>query len=226
MGEGLRRPGHILVPLRGPHDDAGGVQVVVQGAALPEKFRGEQQPLAGQLVPQRQGVAHGDSGLDDDDGVGVDGHDLADRRFHRGGVKVVFHRIVVGGGGDHHKVRVPVGRVPVGGGGEMEGLVGQIVLDLRVGQGGLLGVDLVHLGLHQVHRRHLVVLGQQYGVGQAYIASTGNGDFHRIAFLFKNLLVNTSECIPYAIFTETSNSTTNFSWNKSNETSYAIRIRI
>ena len=189
MGEGLRRPGHVPVPLRGPHDDAGGIQVVVQGAALPEKFRGEQQPLAGQLVPQRQGVAHGDGGLDDDDGVGVDGHDLADRRFHRGGVKVVFHRVVVGGGGDHHKVRVPVGRVPVGGGGEMEGLVGQIVLDLRVGQGGLLGVDLVHLGLHQVYRRHLVVLGQQYGVGQANIASTGNSDFHVIhLFLYGSSL--------------------------------------
>jgi hypothetical protein len=53
------------------------------------------------------------------------------------------------------------------------------VLKLGVFDGALPGVELVHLGGHNVDGHHLVVLGQQHGVGQTDVAGAGDGNFHR-----------------------------------------------
>lgn len=179
--EGLRRRGQALVLQRRAHDDAGRIQVVIQRPPLPQEFRGENNVVTVHFLPDRQSVSHRHRGFDDHDGLGVHRHDLPDDRLHGGGVKVVFHRVVVGGGGDDDVVRLPVGGLAVCGGSEAQRFGGQILLDLPVRQGGLPRVDEVHLFPHQVHRRHLVVLGEQYGVCQAHVTRACDCDFHCIS---------------------------------------------
>src|SRR5690606_27739234 len=84
------------------HDDARGVQVVVQGAALAQELGGEQDARAGVLGAQPFGEADGDGGLDDDDRLGGVGQDVGGDGLDGGGVEEVGLGVVVGGGGDDH----------------------------------------------------------------------------------------------------------------------------
>ena len=74
-------------------------------------------------------------------------------------------------------------RYGYGGGAQVQRIVLHIVGNLVVFGGGLLVIQHVHLLAHDVQRHHLVVLGQQHGVGKAHVAGSGYGDLHRMAIL-------------------------------------------
>lgn len=103
-------------------------------------------------------------------------------------VEEVLLRVVVGGSGDHHEVRVPVGGLTVKRGGEVEWLLAEKPLDVLVLDRGLATVYPIDLVGDHINGSHLVALGQQGGYGEADVASTGHGDpqlfqiLHKICF--------------------------------------------
>ena len=107
---------HFLVILRGSDDDAGGVEVVIEGMAFPEEFGAEEDVAGVVFSADGFGVAYRDGGFDDDGGFPVDLEDFFDDGFYGGGVEVVFYGVVVGGGGDDDEVGFLVGFSGIGGG--------------------------------------------------------------------------------------------------------------
>ena len=93
----------------GADDDAGRVEVVIQGLGLPQKFRAEQDVPAAEPFPHRHRVAHGNRRFDDHDGIWIDLRDKTDDCLHCRGVKVLGLVVVVGGCSNDHKVRIGVG---------------------------------------------------------------------------------------------------------------------
>src|SRR5699024_3049475 len=87
--------------------------------------------------------------------------------------------VVVGGGGDDDVVGVRVGLLRVQGGPQRQLPGGQVVLQLGVDDGGAAGVDELDLGRVDVQGHHVVVLGQDDGVGQPDVAGAGDGDLHK-----------------------------------------------
>ena len=61
----------LLLVIVGAHDDAAGVQVVVEGLALAEELRGEDDVVDAVLRTDAVGVAHGDGALDDHQDFGI-----------------------------------------------------------------------------------------------------------------------------------------------------------
>src|SRR5690606_29572463 len=117
-------------------------------------------------------------GFDDHYRLGVDGGYVGDHGFDGLGVEAVGLGVVIRWGGDDDVVGAPIGLCLVGGGGEVEGFAGQVVLNVVIDDGGLPGIDLRHpLGV-DVIGYHLVVLGQEDGVGEAHVAQAGYGNFH------------------------------------------------
>ena len=119
------------------HDDAAGIEVVVEGLALAEELGREEQvqflhAALGVLQVEAAGIAHGDGGLDDHDGIGIDLQNQVDDFLDMAGVKIVLYRVVVGRGGDDHEVGVGIGPATVEGGGEQQRLLGQVALDIVV----------------------------------------------------------------------------------------------
>ena len=157
-------------------DDPGGVEVVVQGLGLPQEFGAEDDVGGVVLFPDMSGVTHGDGGLDDHDGIGIDLQHQLDHGFHRGAVEEVLLAVVVGGCGDDDEVRIPVGALTVQRGGQIQLLLSQILLDVLVLNGGLAVVDERDLLGDDVHGGDMVVLGQQGGNGQAHIAGACHRD--------------------------------------------------
>ena len=100
--------------LRHSDNDPAGIEVVVQGLALAQELRGEQQVKPPHALPpvlhvQAAAVAHGDGGLDDHHRVRVDlQHEVYDL-LHVRGVEVVAHGVVVGRCGNDDELRVGVG---------------------------------------------------------------------------------------------------------------------
>ena len=172
---GLHQAGVLQV---GAHDDAAGVEVVVQGFALAQKLRAEQDVAAAGLLADRGGIPHRDGGLDDEDGVGVHLQHKVDDLLHRRGVKEIFLAVVVRRRGDDHKVGVAVGGAAVQRGHKVQRLFGEVFLDVFVLDGRLAAVDLFHLFGQDIHRRHMVVLRQQRRDGQPHIAGTGHCNVH------------------------------------------------
>ena len=171
------------------HDDAAGIEVVVEGFALSQELGGEEevealvfelgleQELQGVFLIQAAGVAHGDGALDDHHGIGVDFQDEVDDVFYVVGVEEVLDGVVVGGGGDDHEVGVAVGGAAVEGGGEPQFFFGEVFLDVLVLYGGDAAVDLVYFLGYDVHGGDVVVLRQEGGDAQAYVACACHGDF-------------------------------------------------
>ena len=180
------------------HDDAAGIEVVVEGLALAQEFGGEEEvevaafefgleeELQGVLLVERTGVAHGDGALDDHHGLGVDLQHEVDDFFHVRGVEVVLHRVVVGGCGDDDEVGIAVGGAPVERGGEVERFFGQVFLNILVLNGRNAVVNLLYLFGHHVDGGDLVVLCQQGGNAQADIAGTGYGHLEVLKFTHGN----------------------------------------
>ena len=178
LREAVRRLPETLVLHRRAHDDARGVEIVVQGPALPQEFRGKQDVPGAVLLPDLLGVADGDRGLDDHDRVRVDAQHGLDHVLHGGGVKIVEVRVIVGRGRDDHELCVPIGGLAVQRRGEPKPAPGEKRFDLAVPDGREAAVDHVHLGRGRAHGHDLVMLRQQHRQRQADIADARNCDFH------------------------------------------------
>ena len=176
MGEGVGRLHKAVVLHIRTHDDAAGVEIVIQRFGLPQKLRAEDDVPALIFFPDRSREAHRDGGLDDHDGLGIHLHHQLDDRLHRRGIEEVLPTVVVGRGGNDHEVRVPVGRFPVQRSGQVEILFRKVSFNVVILNGGLFVVDLLHLLRHDVHSGDMVVLAQQGGDGQADIACACNGN--------------------------------------------------
>ena len=164
----------------GAHDDAARVQVVVQGLALAQELRAEDDvPAAGPLA-DRPGVADRDGGLDHHDRVRVDPHDQVDHGLHRGRVEEVLLAVVVCGRRDDHEVRVRVRALPVQCGGQVQLLLREVPLDVLVLDRADPLVDLLDLLWDDVHRGDMMVLAQQRRERQSHVTRAGNGNPQRI----------------------------------------------
>ena len=100
--------GGVLGALVAADDDTAGVEVVVEGFALAQELGAEDDFVAAVLGADGLRVAHGNSGLDDHRGAGVDAHHQLDDLLHVGAVEVVCLGVVVGGRGDDYEFGVAV----------------------------------------------------------------------------------------------------------------------
>jgi len=174
---GIRKTPVVQV---GSDDDAAWVQVIVQGLALTQELRTEDDVPGTGLLADRLGVADRDCGLDHHDRVRVDLHDQIDHGLHRGGVEEVLPAVVVRGRRDDHEVRVRVCLLPVQRGGQVQFLLREVFLDVLVLNRTNTLVDLLDLLRNDVHRGDLVMLRQQRRKRQAHVARSGNSNFKRI----------------------------------------------
>ena len=170
MGEGVGRLHKAVVLHIRTHDDAAGVEIVIQRFGLPQKLRAEDDVPALIFFPDRSREAHRDGGLDDHDSLGVPLHHQPDDRLHRRGIEEILPAVVVGGGRDDHKVSLPIGRLPVQRSRQVEIFLGEVFFDVVVLNGRFFLVDELHLFRHDVHSRDMVVLAQQDSNGQGDVA--------------------------------------------------------
>lgn len=166
-----------LVVQVGAHDDARGVQVVVQCLGLPQKFRAEQDVVRAEFFPHAGRVSHRDGGLDDHDGVWVVLHDQLDDGLHRGSVKVLGLAVVVGGGRNDDEIRTGVGFFGVQRSGQVQWFLGEIFFNVFILDRRLAAVDEIHLFRDDIHGPDLVVLRKKGRNGQAHIAGARDRDF-------------------------------------------------
>ena len=124
----MRSTVQTVIPLRAPDDDPARVEVVVQGLALPQELRGEDDVPGPCLAAYALGVSHRYRALYDHDILGVDLHDQVYDLLHVARVEVVPHRVVVGRGRDDHVVGIPVGGLPVQCGHQAQVLLRQVFL--------------------------------------------------------------------------------------------------
>lgn len=108
------------------------VKVVGEGFAFSQEFWGEDEVVDAKCLPSFNGVTHRHGRLDYYHCLRVDGDDIGDDRLDGPGVEVVGLGVVVGGGRDDDEVGVRVSFCFIKCGVEVEGLVGQEVLDLFV----------------------------------------------------------------------------------------------
>ena len=159
------------------------MQVVVQGVALAQELRREEEAALRVAPAELLGVAHGHGGLDHHDGLGVHLEHQPHHLLHVAGVEEVALRVVVGGRGDDDQLAGGVGRGAVRGGGEIQGALAglgprQEALDLLVADGALPALEHGDLLGHHVHRDDLVVLGEQARERQAHVPGARNGYSH------------------------------------------------
>ena len=166
----------VRVAFGASHDDARGIEVVVEGFAFAEKFGGEEEVAAVEALAQLRGVTYGDGAFDDDDGVLVDAHHFAHYTFDGRGIEDVTLHVVVGRCGDDDKVGFGIGFRPVEGGGQLKRFFGKIAFDVCVLNGRLSAIYHVDFLGHDVHGSYFVVLRQKSGDAQADIAGAGNGN--------------------------------------------------
>ena len=185
----------VGILLRRAHNDAAGVQVVVERLALAQELWAEEDLAVAQPLAKPRGVAHGDRRLDDDPGVRVHRANGGDGGLDGGSVEEVPVRVVVGRRGDDGVVgaRICLGHVDRGVQVELalpRLCFRQESLDLVVLDGRHIVVDLLDLLGHDVQSMHLIVLREQDGEGQADVAGTGDSDLHVILQLSKNGIKN------------------------------------
>ena len=175
-GELVRSTVQTVITLRAPHYDAARVEVVVQGLALPQELRREDDVPGPCLAAYALGVSHRYRALYDHDSLGVDLHDQVYDLLHVARVEVVPHRVVVGRGRDDHEVGIPVGGLPVEGGHQVQVLLRKVFLYIFILDWGLPPVYELHFLRDNIHRGDMVVLPQQRRDAQAHVAGAGDGD--------------------------------------------------
>ena len=159
-------------------DDAAGVEVVVESLALAQELGREEQTQVGTVaLVDTLAVAHGDGALDDHHGLRIDTQHEVNDVFNVVGIEEIALRVVVSGRSDNHEVGIAIGRGAIEGGGEAQRLLGKVFFDVFVLDGRLAMIDFVHLLGHNVNGHHLMVLGEEGGNTQTYIARTGYGNF-------------------------------------------------
>lgn len=175
----------MLVAFGTSHNDARGIEVVVEGFAFAQKFGREQEIAAVEALAQLRGVAYGDSTFDDNDGAFVDTHHFAHHTFHGRGVEEVALHVVVRRSSDHYEVSFRISFCSVEGGGQVKRFFGEIALDIFVSYRRLSAIHQVYFLCYDIHGGDFVVLRQESGDAQTDIACTGNGDaigFHDPVF--------------------------------------------
>ncbi len=179
-----------LVPLViGAADhDAAGVEVVIEGLGLAQKFRRKDDIADPVFFPDGLGVADRDRGLDDHEDLRIDLEGPLDGILDSAGVKEVVDIVIVGRRGDDDQVRGPVGRRLVGRRVEVQGPFSgprllKKALDLIVLDGTDELIELVRLLFRGGDCRHLVLLGQKHRERKAHISDASNCNLH------KNLLL-------------------------------------
>ena len=166
-------------PLRAlAHDDARGVQVVVERPAFAQELGAEDHLVGFHLAPDVAHVAHRDGGFDDDGGARVHRDHLRDHRLDAGCVEVVGLGIVVGRGCDDDVIGLDIGLLGTGGGSQIKRAVGKEVLDLGIDDRALAVVDQFDPLFGDVECRDRVALRQQYGVREADVAQACNSNLH------------------------------------------------
>ena len=167
----------IAPSCRTAHDDAARVEIVVECLALAQKLGREDHVVRVELLADVFRVAHGNGALYHHDGPWVYSLHLFNHFLHVRRVKVILYRVIVGGSGDYHEVRVLVCAFSVSSGCQMQFLFRQIFFDIFILNRRFPPVDHVHLFRNHVHRSHLVVLAQQGCDAEAHIARSGYGYF-------------------------------------------------
>ena len=103
-GEGAGGFVQVRVAFGASHDDARGIEVVVEGFAFAEKFGGEEEVAAVEALAQLRGVAYGNSTFDYNDGAIIDAHHFAHHAFDGRSVEEVAMHVVVRRSSDHYEV--------------------------------------------------------------------------------------------------------------------------
>ena len=134
------------------------MQVVVQGLALAQELRAEDDVPAAGLLANRTRVAHRDGGLDHHDCVRVDLHDQIDHGLHRGRVEEVALAVVIRRRGDDHEIGVRVRALTIQRGNQIQVLLGEVLLDAIVLDRADAIVDLLDLRRDDVDRGNVMVL--------------------------------------------------------------------
>ena len=173
------------------HDNAGGIEVVIQRFALAEELRGKEDVrdddlesavglalAVAELLAHGPGVADGHGALDHHHGVGVHLQHQFDHLLHVRRVEEILLRVVVGRSGDDDEFGVTVGRAAVQRSGQGQRLLREVLLDVLVLDGRDAAVDLLDLLRDHVHGNDVVVLREERGDGEADVAGTGDGYFH------------------------------------------------
>ena len=175
------------------NDDAGRIQVIVEGLGFSEELRSEDDVRdhhlhlavgkalsVAELLAYMSSITHRNGGLDHHHGIGVHLQHQLNDLLHVSGVEEVLLGIIVGGSSNNHNVRILVGCFSVQRSHQIQRLFGQKFFDVIVLNGRNLLVDLLHFLGNHVHGHYLVLLRQKGGNAQAYIAGTGNCNFHFI----------------------------------------------
>ena len=181
----LQKPGESVRLLRQhrvgkvrSHDNAAGIEVIVQSLPLPEEFRTDQN-MAGRIFGLHGlGEAHGNRALNDHDGLRRIAQHLADHRFHHGGVECIFPRIEIGGHGDDHIFSPGIAILRVQSGPKPQMRLIQIRIQIAILDGRNAPVEHVHLLRRHIHHAYGVMLSQQHCLRQPHIAHSGNCNFH------------------------------------------------
>ena len=115
------------------HDDAAGVEVVVECLALAKEFGREQQPqVTAIFLVKAFAIANGDGALDDHHGIGVDiPHEVYDVLYVVGIEEILF-RIIVRRCCNDYEICTLVGTCPIECSREAEFLFLEISLDVFV----------------------------------------------------------------------------------------------
>ena len=178
-------------------DDAGGIEIVIEGLGLAEEL-GSEDDLRGDdlegavgetlaiavFLTDTGGVAHGDCALDDHHSIGVHGEHEVDNILDMVSIEEVLDGIVVCGGCNDHEVCVLVGSLAIKGCHKIQLLLLQILLDILILNGANPVVDLLHLLRDDIDGGHLMMLRQQGSDGKTYIACACNCDFHILTYLY------------------------------------------
>ena len=154
------------------HDDARGIEVVVEGFAFAQKFGREQEIAAVEALAQLRGVAYGNSTFDYNGGAIIDAHHFAHHAFDGRSVEEVAMHVVVRRSSDHYEVGFRISFCSVESGGQMKRFFGKIALDVFVLNGRLSAIYHVDFLGHDVHGSYFVVLRQESGDAQTDIACT------------------------------------------------------
>ena len=179
---------HGIRPLlRRSHDNAGGIQVVVQRLTLAEELRREDNAVRvfRVLLVQSRSESDRHGGLHNHGAVIVHGEHLLDNAFHRRSVEIVLLRVVVSRGGDDHDVSRGVRRAPVGGGGEAQRLFCEVLLDVFISDGRLSGIQKLHFFRNYVYCGDVVVLRQKNCHRKPDVSCSRYGYFHIVFLLME-----------------------------------------
>ena len=142
-----------------------GVKVVVQSLGFPQKFRTEQDIFGAGLFPDGCSITYGNGGFYNHDSIWIVLHHQTDYRFHGRCVKMLGDGIVIGRGSDDHKICIGVSQLCVQCGSQIQILLGQILFNIVILNGGNTPVNQIYFFRHNVYRVDFMMYGQKGSYG-------------------------------------------------------------